>query len=432
MHLARALIGDGHEVVLIDSDDDVVGWARNELDIEVVLGHGGNVDVLEQAMVSRADLFCAVTNNEELNMLASLLAKKLGAARTAVRVHGLSHVTRKRNFYRRTLDFDLTISPEEMTAAAISRMVRGQDYVSLESIADGKISLHRFELTGRFDAAGKKIRDIKLPRQCLVAALVRATSILIPSGDDEVLEGDEVLVIGATETLERVDKILGGRIRMPKRVTIVGGGKAGVAAAQTLANMRIKVKLLDRSRDRCEHLADILGNVDIEHADGSNLQHLLEENTEKVELFMALTANDEANLVSCQLAKQVGALQTAALVQKHDYQDLYKQLNVNAIISPRTLVAERILRFVRSGARSRVTSIEQGRAEVIELDVPPGSPIAGRALKDVAFPRGSLVGAVIRDEDVFIPRGTDEILADDVLIVFALTQARKSVEALVG
>ncbi|MFT7618115.1 MAG: trk system potassium uptake protein TrkA [Planctomycetota bacterium] len=429
-HLAKALIGDGHAVVLIDSDRNVVQKARDSLDIEVVLGHGGNVDVLDQAMVGTCDLFCAVTFNDELNMLASLLAKKLGAKQTAVRVHGLSHITKRRFFYRKTLEFDLTISPEEMTASAISGQVRGQDLVSVETVADGKIQLHRFELTGRFDAAGKKIKDIKLPRQCLITALVRGTSILIPTGEDEVRMGDEVLLIGATETMERVDKILGGRISMPRKVMIVGGGRTGRAVARTLERLRLKLKILDINRDHCEVLAGLLPNAEIEHGDGTKIQHLMEANVEKVDLFLALTDNDEVNLISCQLAKEIGAAKTMAIVSKPDYQDLYKRLNVNAIVSPRTLVAERILRFVRSGGDSRITSIEHGRAEVIELGLGENSKLIGKALKDIDFPRGALVGAIVREEGVFVPRGNDVIEADDMLIVFALTQARKNVEAL--
>ncbi len=430
-HLARALIGDGHAVVLIDSDRRAVQKARDSLDIEVIEGHGGSVEVLDRALVSTCDLVCAVTHNDELNMLASLLAKKLGAKQTAVRVHGLSHITKRRFFYRKTLEFDLTISPEEMTASAISRQVRGQDLVSVETVADGKIQLNRFELTGRFDAAGKKIKDIKLPRQCLITALVRGTSILIPTGEDEVRMGDEVLLIGATETMERVDKILGGRISMPRKVMIVGGGRNGRAVARTLERLRLKLKILDQSIEHCETLASLLPNAEIEHGDGTNLQHLKESNVEKVDLFLALTDNDEVNLISCQLAKEIGATKTIAIVSKPDYQDLYKRLNVNAIISPRTLVAERILRFVRSGGDARITSIEHGRAEVIELGIGDRSPLIGKALKDIDFPRGSLVGAIVRGEGVFVPRGGDILEADDMLIVFALTQARKNVEALV-
>ncbi len=430
-HLARALISDGHAVVLIDTDQDAVQRARDSLDIEVVHGHGGSVDVLVQANVESCDLFCAVTYNDELNMLASLLAKKLGARQTAVRVQGLSHITKRRFFYRRTLDFDLTISPEEMTASAISRQVRGQDLVSVETVADGKIQLHRFELTGRFDAAGKKIKDIKLPRQCLITALIRGTSILIPTGEDEVRVGDEVLLIGATETMERVDKILGGRMTLPRKVMIVGGGRTGRAVARTLERLRIKLKILDRSHACCESLAGLLPQAEIEQSDGTNIQHLRESNVEKVDLFLSLTDNDEVNLIACQLAKELGAAKTMAIVSKSDYQDLYKRLNVNAIISPRTLVAERILRFVRSGGDSRITSIEHGRAEIIELALDDHSPLVGQALKDIDFPRGALVGAVVRGEGVFVPRGGDILEAHDMLIVFALTQARKNVEALV-
>ncbi|MCB9833274.1 MAG: Trk system potassium transporter TrkA [Planctomycetes bacterium] len=431
-HLARALIGDGHQVILIDSSPEAVQKARDGLDIEVIEGHGGNVDVLETAGVAQADLFCAVTYNDELNMLASLLAKKLGARQTAVRVRGLSHVTRKRFFYRKTLDFDLTISPEEMTATAISREVRGQDLTAVESVAEGKIQLHRFELSGRFDAAGRKIKDIKLPRQCLIAALVRGTSILIPGGDDEIHLGDEVLLIGATETMERVDKILGGRMQLPRRIMIVGGGRAGVAAATTLLRLRLKVVILEKERARCEVLSELLPGAEIVNADGTNLQHLLEEGVERIDLFLALTEKDEINLITCQLAAELGVGQTVAQVWKPGYQELTKRFNLSAVISPRTLIAERILRFVRAGGNSRVTSIEQGRAEIIELDLNEGSPLVKKPLKDVTFPRGALVGAVIRGEDAFVPRGLDVLEPGDTVIVFALTQARRSVEALSG
>ena len=429
-HLAQALIGDGYDVKLIDADPDAVRAARELLDIEVLLGHGGSVDVLERAGVADGDLFCAVTNNDELNMLASLLSKKLGVDHTAVRINGLSHITSKRFLYKKTLDFDLTISPEEMTAAAISRLVRGQDSVSVESVAEGRLQLHRFELSGRFEAVGRKIKDVKLPKECLITAVFRGTSILIPSGEDEVLEGDEILLIGPSETIERVDKIVGGRIHLPRRVAIVGGGRHGLAAAQTLERLRIKVKLLEIRRERAEEIADVLENSEVVHADGTNLHHLVEENIESTDLFLALTATDEFNLISCQLARQVGARMTAAMVSKADYQDLYKQLEINAVISPRTLVAERILRFVRSGCRARITSIEHGRAEVLEMEVEETSPIAGQRLRDVTFPRGALVGAVIRGEKNFVPGGSDVLEVGDIVIVFALSQARIDVEKL--
>lgn len=211
---------------------------------------------------------------------------------------------------------------------------------------------------------------------------------------------------------------------------IVGGGRTGRAVARTLERLRLKLKILDINRDHCEVLAGLLPNAEIEHGDGTKIQHLMEANVEKVDLFLALTDNDEVNLISCQLAKEIGAAKTMAIVSKPDYQDLYKRLNVNAIVSPRTLVAERILRFVRSGGDSRITSIEHGRAEVIELGLGENSKLIGKALKDIDFPRGALVGAIVREEGVFVPRGNDVIEADDMLIVFALTQARKNVEAL--
>ncbi|MEZ6197654.1 MAG: Trk system potassium transporter TrkA [Planctomycetota bacterium] len=432
LQLARELLSDGHDVVLIDSDHDTVARARDRLDIEVVEGHGGNVDVLEQALVSEADLFCAVTSNDELNILASLVAKRLGAKQTAVRIRGLGHITRRRFFYRRTLDFDLTISPEEMTASAISRVIRGQDLTAVEGVAEGRIQLERYRPGGGgYDIVGKKIQDLRLPRHCLVTAVFRGSTIMIPSGQDEVLEGDELLVIGPTETIERIDKILGRRVEVPRRVIIVGGGRAGVAAATALERLKIKVTLLENDRARAEELSEELRSTKIEHADGSSLSDLQEENAGKADLFLAMTGSDEENLIACQIAKELGAKRVIALVKKRDYRELFDKLNVDAVISPRALIAEHIVRFVSTGANSRITPIERGRAEVIELDVGADSPICGKSLMEASFPRGSLVGAIVRREDVFIPRGKDVLEAGDIVIVFALTQARKAVEALV-
>lgn len=430
MHLASVLAEDKHEVVLIESCSETARQARDCLDVNVVEGHGASVEVLERAGVDRADLLCAVTNNDELNMLASLIAKKLGAGQTAVRVHGLSHITRKRFFYRKTLEFDLTISPEEMCAAAVSRFIRGQDSVSVESVADGKLQLHRFELTGRFDAVGKKIKDVRLPKQCLITALFRGDSILIPTGEDEILEGDNVLLIGASDVLDRVDKILGSRIRMPKRVMIMGGGRMGVTAARAFELLRIKVKLLERDPERAEQLPKLLPHSNIENADATCPDHLLEAHIEKTDLFLAMTRNDEANLIACQIARDNGALQTIALVSRADYQGLSQGLAIDAVISPRTLIAERIVRFVRSGCRSRITSIEKGAAEILELDVNEGSSLAGRKVMSLGFPKGALIGAVIRGEEMLVPGGADEIHPGDVLIVFALKECAQEVEDL--
>lgn len=430
MQLGRALISDGHEVILIDSSHEAVMSARDELDVKVIEGHGGNVDVLEQAQVADCELFCAVTTNEELNILASLVAKKLGAQKTAVRIRGLSHIAKRRTFYRKTLGFDLTISPEEMTAAAISRFIRRQDLIAVEGVADGKIQVERFQLTDRMDAVGKKIRDIKMPRQCLIVALIRGTSILIPSGEDEVREGDDLLLIGATSTIERLDKIFGKRIVLPKRVIIAGGGRAGLAAARTLERIRVKVTVMEKDLPRAEYLAETLKHAHIEHADGTNFRDLQEESVQKADLFLALTDDDECNLIACQLAKSIGAKRAIALVNRHDYRDMDSRLNLDGVIAPRQLIARRIVRYVSSGGHENITPIEKGRAEIIEFDLTESSPILGIPLREIDFPRGAIVGAVVRREDAFIPRGDDIFEKGDSLIVFALTQARKSVEAL--
>ena len=429
-HLAKFLIKDDHLVTVVDNEPAMLRRASAAADVRTVQGHATDPTVLDKADVSEADLVVAVTSMDELNMLACMVAKKLGAKKTVVRVHAGEHVQDHQYFYKDTLGFDLTISPEEMAALEILRLCRGQNSMHVENFAGGRLQMRHLEILDKSPAVGKSLAEIKLPLKALVTAIVREHEVTIPRGDFVLKTKDQTVFLGVPDALDKAEKIIGGRQYLPRRVFIVGGGMVGLLVARDLTPLGVSVRLIEKDKDKAEKLSQMLAGAEVILGTGTDVELLNQEGIHRADVFVSLDESDEVNILSCQLAKNLGVNRTLALLSRQDYAGLVDRLGIDHAVSPRRLVARRIARYVRGEGRSTIASIHHGLAEVMDLVVEESFLHRGEYLHAVPFPVGSIVGALIRGEEVLIPRGDTRIEVGDHLLIFAKSTIVDAVEKL--
>lgn len=414
---------------MIDRSAEAIERVNESLDCLTVVGHGASVRCLRNAEISSADLFVAVTDADEANLLACLAARSMGAKRTVARVSSWVYVRGARRVYRDLLDLDLIISPEGLASAEIAKAVKSPAVLSLESFAAGKVLVKQLKVDRSCKFARKQLKDVSLPEGTLVAGVLRGDEMLVPRGDDALQVGDSAYIIGRTESMDRIEKLFGLEAPPTQRVVIMGGGEVGFQTAQMLRRFHLDVRIIEKDSGRCAHLSEYLQGVTVLHGDGTQLTFLREELLD-IDLFVGASGDDEVNILSALLAKELGASKSVVLVNKPDYAPVYERIGVDKAISPRLLTANAILRFLRRGDVVSVAVLEGGKAEVLEIIAGSKSHVLEKQLSEAHFPKGSLVGAIVRGEDVIVPRGDDVIRRGDSVILFVLPEVVGKVEKL--
>lgn len=422
-YLAKVLSTEGHSITVIDPDLGRMRRVADLLDVHSVHGDGSRPDVLDKADAHQMDLVLAVSNDDKVNMLTCLFGKRMGAKKTVLRLRDTSAFRRSKTFFRRNLQHDLLLSLDDLAAGEIVKTVRQSRGLAVENFAEGRVQMRRFVLAEGGPFTGQVLKDLKIPAGTLITAIDRNHEVLVPGGDDDLRAGDEVFVLGEPKPLAALEKKLGGRQQTARNVVVYGGGGIAVQVCQALQREHVDVRVLVEDRAEAERLSEVLKGVVVLHADPTDLAFLREEHVGEADAFLGISSEDERNLMSCQLSRSLGAKRTVALVQKPDYVFLYQQLGIDVAVSPRLLCANRILAFVRSRSISTIATIEEGQAEVIELELQPGSSLVGKALKHAGFPRGCVVAAITREDgQVLIPRGDDELQAHDQMVLFVLNE----------
>jgi trk system potassium uptake protein TrkA len=432
-YLSKVLSTEGHSITVIDPDLQRMRRVADLIDVQAVHGDGSRPDVLDRADAPQADLLLAVSNDDKINMLTCLFGKRMGAKKTVLRLRDTSAVRRSKTFFRKNLQYDLLLSLDDLAAEQIVKTVRLNQALDVDNFAEGRVQLRRFKLEADGPYTGHLLKDLKIPAGMLVTAIDRAHEVLVPGGNDDLRAGDEVFVLGEPKAIAAFEKKIGGRQAKARNVVVFGSSGIAVQVCQELRREHVDVRVIVEDRAEAERLSEVLKGVVVLNADATDLNFLQEEHVGEADAFLGISDEDERNLMSCQLSKSLGVARTVALVQKPDYVSLYQRLGIDVAVSPRLLCANRILAYVRSRSISTVATIEEGKAEVLEVELPAGSPLVGKALKEAGFPRGCVVGAIMREDGtVVIPRGDDELCAHDQLVVFVLHSVVDEVLGLAG
>lgn len=429
-HLADILSREEHRVSVLDSDEEKASRLMEALDVQALVGDGTRVENLTQAGASKADLVVAVTENDQSNMIACLVAKKLGAKRAILRLKDMTRMEEYRYFYKQAIGFDVVLSTDELAAEEIVGTVRQHRALEVESFADGRVQLRRLRIREEGELTSDSLAGLKLPKGLLIVAVARKEQFFVPGGADQLSVDDQVYLIGRGPDLDQFELLAGAPKIGRRSVVIMGGGGVGVQIARRLDAMSgISVRLIERSAARAKAIASgFSSSVMVLVGDSTDLDLLMEERIGAANVFIATTTDDEKNMVACQLARSLGVERTVAMVNKSSYRQIYDLLGVDRAVSPRVICANNILRFVRSKSVASIAVIADGRAEVLELEAHHRDGKTERKVKNLGLPRGTVLGAVVRENDVVIPSGETVVRNGDHVIVFTLPENLSAIE----
>ncbi|HBL27727.1 MAG TPA: Trk system potassium transporter TrkA [Acidobacteria bacterium] len=417
-HLARVLAQEGHQVTVIEPEERRGRRIEEELDVLLVRGNGAHLPVLREAQVEGCDLFIAVSSNDEANLVASRLARRLGAVRTAVRVGSAEEVIEHRWDYENLFEVDLLLSTELLTTTSILNAIRGQEAVAVESFAGGKVEVRQVRLEAGSPLVRAPLREAALPDGSLVAALFRGGEVIIPAGEDQARPGDEALILAGRDVIDRVERRVTDRRASLGLVVLAGGGATAHAVARFLSRLETEVKIIESERRRAEELAARFPEFQVIHGDATDQALLKAERIGAASSFVALTGSDEVNLMACLLAQELGSRREIALVQRAESSRLWGRLGLEGVLAPRALANRRIHDYIESGYSANIVSLQRGAAQVLERRLFAASPAAGVSLAEIRPPRGLIVATVVRDGRVFVPRGDDRLAVGDAVILF--------------
>lgn len=428
--IAHKLAEEGHDIVVIDRDESRLEVIQENLDVMVMRGNGNSARILKSAGVEDSDLVVAVTDSDEVNMIACMTAKRLGKAQTIARIRDPDYA-RELVISKEDLGVDLVINPEYAASLEITRLLTMATPVHIEPFAGGQVWMAEIIL----DESGngfihRRLQEIDLPPSTLLVGISRRGEMIVPSGNDIILPGDTIYVLGRKQAIAQICSRLKKKKQKVHSVMILGGGRIAYYLADRLCTLGMKVKIIEQNRERCQELAEKLPNALVLRGDGSDVDLLRREGIKETDGFVAVTGLDEENLLIALLAKQMGAKRVIAKVSRPSYAHLVERLGVDAAISPRLIVAGEILKFIRSGHLVSLFLLLNEKAEVLEIIMPESSKLVGRSLKNAGLPKGVIVGAIQRGANIIIPQGEEVLQAGDRLVIFAVGHNVHAIETL--
>ncbi len=429
--LAREQVND---VTVVDTRDAILRDLQDRLDIRTVSGNAAQPSVLEAAGGADADMIVALTNSDEVNMIACQVAHSLFGTPTKIaRVRSVDFSSRPQLFEEGGLHVDVMISPEQLVTEHVGRLIRYPGALQVLDFADGRVQLVGVRAVKGGQLVGHELRELRdhIPkRDARVAAVYRSGRSIRPEGDTVIEEGDEVFFVAAREDIGSMMKELRTQEDPARRVVIAGAGNIGFRLAQSLEAQN-QVKLIERDPSSARRAAERLKRALVLTGDAADEELLLEENIDDADVFVALTNAEEANILSAMLAKRLGAHRVMALINKPSYAELMEGSTIDVAISPQTITIGALLEHVRRGDVVRVHSLRRGAAEAMEAIVhgdSRSSPVVGKRVEQISLPGGATIGAIVRGDEVIMAHHDTVIFADDHVILF-LTD-RRHVEAL--
>lgn len=431
-HTARWLARENIDVIVIDSNEEKIRKLRETLDVHAVLGEGSNPEVLESAGAHGADMLVAVTNIDEVNMISCLLAGvQFGIPTKIARIRNPAYAKHPELLGKEHLGIDFTISPELEVADKIIRLLKVPAASDLIEFADGKVQLIGLDVDENSPAKNIPLKELPLSspdEPHLIVAILRNDRVLIPGGTDRIEPGDRIFVMARAGEYAHLFRLLGKPTGKIKNVMIMGGGRIGLNLAKRLESTDIQVKLIEINEDRCNYLTEELDETVILHGDAGDVSLLQEENISNTDVFIAVSDDDEDNMLISLLARRLGAKKVATIVNRSEYLPIASSIGIDSAISPRITTAGAILRFIRKGKVLSVNTLREDEAETMEAQALPTSAIVNKPLKKIRFPKDAIIGAIVREGEVIIPGGEEIILPGDKVVIFYLSRSLKKVE----
>ena len=424
--LAESLEAEGHDITLIDRNADTIERAANELDVICCLGSATNPDTLREAGAESADILMAVTESDEANMICALAARRLGAKYTVARVRNPEYLAQT-GFLREAIGLSLVVNPEYEFAKEISRILRFPSAVRVETFSKGSAEILDYRVPEGSPLNGLTLREVakRFDTKVLVTVVERGEEASIPHGDFTLRSGDKLSLLGESREMRRFFSAVSGKQLRIKNVMVMGGSRACVYLADLLEESGISVTVIDRSRERCDELCDLIPHARVICGDATQDEVLLEEGIRTADAFVALTGDDGDNIVTAMYAKRCGVPKTVVKVNMRHFSGMLDGEN-DSMIAPKEIVAQQLTGFVRAisnsadwGSVETLHKLAGGKVEALEFQVGEGARCIGIPLCDLKLRRGVLISAIVRGGKTLIPNGLTVIEKGDHAVVVA-------------
>lgn len=429
-HLAKLLAQEEQDIILIDQDSSVLEYASAHLDVHTIKGSSTSIKVLEEANVAKSDLLIAVTSIEETNLATAIIGKNLGAKKTVARISNIEFLHQREKLDLKSVGIDEIISPESLAAKEIKRLLKQTAVTDTFEFENGMLSLIGITVDENSELKDKTLIDtayLNPDHNFTTVAILRNNQTIIPHGDNKFMLDDHAYFVTEPSGTERVMSLAGKEQFEIKNLMILGGSKIGINTARQLSK-KYKIKLIEQDKDKCFQLADELPETMIINGDGRDIDLLKEEGIDRMDAVIAVTGNSETNIISCLVAKNYGVKKTIAAVENMDYIHLSQNIGVDTLINKKLIAANFIFRYVRKGQVLNLTSIHGVDAEILEFEVQPGSKILKHELRNLDFPRSSIIGGVIRKGVGHTVRGNFTFQPKDRVVVLSRIECIHTVE----
>lgn len=428
--IISSLVNEGHDVTAIDNNPQVLEEVSNAHDVMVVCGNGVDCETLEEANISKADLFVAITYSDELNMLSCFLARKMGAKNTIARIRNPEYNYSSLGFLKQELDLSLTINPELLVAQEISNILKFPSAVKVESFSRRNFEMVEIKIQDDSKLDGLtliKMREL-YKANYIICYVHRDDEVYIPDGNFQLKNGDKIGITATVQEIQKLLKMVGVLKKKAKDVMILGGGKTSYYLAKILEHVGASVKIIEKDQKRCYELSSELPNTVMINGDGAHQDLLLEEGIENTDAFVALTGMDEENILISLFAIMHKVPTVISKINREELTTLAKGIGQDMFISPMEITSNILVRYARALENSQGSNVEtlyklmDGKAEALEFNTTEGLPFFNIPLKDLTFKSNTIIAGIIRGRKIIIPSGSDAIVPKDKVIVITAGQ----------
>lgn len=429
--LAQLLINEGINVTLIDNNEKVLERVNEHVDVLTIEANGINVNVLKEIDIKSYDVVMASTDSDETNTVICLLAKKLGCKRTIARIRNPEYLAQL-DFVKKETGIDHIVNPDLDIARSMEKYLLQNYTFHSDQFASGKVHMLDFHIGNHEDFVGNQLKTLEGFNDLLITAILRDGEIIIPHGDTEILENDTIYIMGEHEDIEALNyRFKFNKKNKPvKQVMVLGGSNMAYYLAKNLGKAGIGVKIIEKNKEKAENLSRRLEDALIIHGDGTDINLLEEEMLGKMDAFIGATGLDEQNLLMALMCKQSGVPKSIAKISKQNYTKIIDRLQIDAALNPIDITASNIFKFLRGGRVVSVSLLLGGKAEVTEIIVSQDSQVIGKTLEDLKLPQGVIIGAIVRKNQVIIPKGDSMLKMRDRIVVFSLKEDAETLKKL--
>lgn len=427
--LAKQLSSEKYDIILIDNNEEKLRKSVERMDVFCVAGEGGSVEVQQRADVPHADLVIACTSTDECNMLSCLIARRLGARHTIALVRNPIYY-KQIDFLKKDLHLSMVVNPELIVAGDITRLLLFPDASKVETFVKGRVELVEFPIhCGKLEGLSLSELYARFQVQVLVCVVESGETVLIPDGDYILKAGDKLHIAASHQNMEQFFKKIALRKEKIKNAMICGGGRVAYYLASQLCNLGMNVKIIERNRERCEELCELLPKATIINGDATEHDLLIEEGIEKTDAFIALTGMDEENIIMSLFASKQSVSKVIVKINEDRRAMMIDELGLDSIVSAKTATADAILGYVRARRNSQCSAnvetmyqLLDGRVEALEFIIKSENAYTGVPLKDLNLKVNNIIACIARGRKIIIPNGDDSIQVGDSVVIITMTK----------